>query len=117
LYRAFDFSISACGYNSYHELVGFALPALFVPNVHTALDDQLARARYAERVGVGQSWEEPTPQGLERAVAPLLDDRRRTTMAERCGQLRFENGAGQAAALIADLLHAPVNVGSQGTST
>ena len=30
-YRAFDVAVSACGYNAFHELVRFGVPALWVP--------------------------------------------------------------------------------------
>ena len=52
LYPAFDFVISAAGYNSYHELISFQIPAAFFP-VRKPTDDQGARARFAEEAGVG----------------------------------------------------------------
>jgi Glycosyltransferase family 28 C-terminal domain len=46
-FRAFDLAVSASGYNSFHELLRFGIPTLFIPNQDTALDDQGARARFA----------------------------------------------------------------------
>ena len=39
-FRAFDLAVSAAGYNSFHELLRFGVPTLFIPNQDTALDDQ-----------------------------------------------------------------------------
>ena len=50
--RAFDATVSAAGYNAYHELIRFGVPSLFVP-MRRQTDDQEARARYAEESGVG----------------------------------------------------------------
>ena len=72
LYPAFDFVISAAGYNSYHELIRFQVPAAFFP-VRKPTDDQGARARFAEEAGVG------VEVGLDatRAVGLLLDESER----------------------------------------
>jgi hypothetical protein len=103
VYRAFDFSISGAGYNIYHELIAYGLPSLLVPNAGTPLDDQVGRARFAERAGVGRSWESRTDADLDRHLAALLDDGERAQMASRAEALRFENGAGRAAELVARL--------------
>jgi hypothetical protein len=103
VYRAFDFSISGAGYNIYHELIAYGLPGLFIPNAGTPLDDQVARARYAERVGVARNCEALTPEELERHLSALLDEPTRVAMARRAEDLRFENGAEAAASLIARL--------------
>ncbi len=50
--RAFDATVSAAGYNAYHELIRFGVPSLFVP-MRRQTDDQEARARFAEASGVG----------------------------------------------------------------
>ena len=55
-YRAFDFAVSAAGYNAYHELIAFAVPSVFVP-MPRELDDQAARAHYAETAGVALACE------------------------------------------------------------
>jgi hypothetical protein len=92
LYSAFDFVISAAGYNSYHELVGFQIPTAFYP-VRKLTDNQAARARYAEDVGVG------VETGLKPAAAIelLLSEADRDRMKARALELRFANGAVRAA--------------------
>ena len=49
-FRAFDFSIAAAGYNSFHEVINFGLPTIFVPNRHPSMDDQAARAELAQDI-------------------------------------------------------------------
>ena len=51
-FRAFDLAVSASGYNSFHELLRFGIPTLFIPNQDTALDDQQGRARFASDRGL-----------------------------------------------------------------
>lgn len=50
-YSAFDVVIAAAGYNSFHELLRLGIPTAFVANLRTSVDDQDARARYAEDQG------------------------------------------------------------------
>ena len=92
LYPAFDFVISAAGYNSYHELIGFQVPAAFFP-VRKPTDNQAARARYAEEVGVA------VEVGLDTAsaVETLMSEADRVRMTSRARELRFANGAEAAA--------------------
>lgn len=47
-FNAFDFTVIAGGYNSFHEVVRFGLPTIFYPNLETGMDDQLARVREIE---------------------------------------------------------------------
>jgi UDP:flavonoid glycosyltransferase YjiC (YdhE family) len=51
-FRAFDLAVSAAGYNSFHELLRFGIPTLFIPNQDTALDDQQGRAQFAADRGL-----------------------------------------------------------------
>jgi UDP:flavonoid glycosyltransferase YjiC (YdhE family) len=53
-FKAFDLAISACGYNSFVELMHFGVPTIFVPNQRTVTDDQVGRARAAEAVGAAR---------------------------------------------------------------
>lgn len=46
-FKALDIAISAAGYNTFHELLYFGIPTVFVPNMKTSMDDQLARIQQA----------------------------------------------------------------------
>ncbi|MGB0236998.1 MAG: UDP-N-acetylglucosamine--LPS N-acetylglucosamine transferase, partial [Poseidonia sp.] len=52
--KAFDASVQAGGYNSFHEMRSVGLPTLFLPNMNTGMDDQLARCKVAEEEGWGR---------------------------------------------------------------
>lgn len=103
VYRAFDICVSGAGYNIFHELVGYGIPALFIPNAGTPLDDQVARTRYAQAQGVARSWDDGGEVSLEEHLRHLLDPAEREQMRRRAGELRFANGATGAAARIAEL--------------
>ena len=51
--NAFDYCIQAGGYNSFHEMRSKGILTLFLPNMNTGMDDQLARCRVAEKEGWG----------------------------------------------------------------
>lgn len=104
LLHAFDITVTASGYNTYHEALAFCLPALFVPNEFTAVDDQVARAEYAHRVGVGRTWAPRTPAELDSALATLSDPTARKSMVAAMEQRQTPNGAGAAAQLVTELL-------------
>lgn len=103
---AFDFGITAPGYNSFHEFVTFGVPAIFIANTQTSLDDQAARGRWAEQVGAGLSLESFTPEGFATALGQMLDPERREAMRRRCEAYAQENGASAAAKLLDGLLPA-----------
>ena len=85
-FNAFDASVQAGGYNSYHEMRKFGVPTVFYPNMATGMDDQLARCRQAEAEGWGLVVEKRTKSAIETAVAELLS-RPRNPVSEQ------ENGA------------------------
>ncbi len=95
-YAAFDGAVSAVGYNAFHEMVAFGIPALFVP-MRRETDDQAARARYAETAGVGLAVDGPEDERIEDRLGELLDAGRRVAMREKLEELRPDNGAAQAA--------------------
>ncbi|HLB79990.1 MAG TPA: hypothetical protein VJJ77_05760 [Dongiaceae bacterium] len=103
-YNAFDFTIAAAGYNSYHEIISFALPAAFVPNDGPFMDDQGGRALFAEEQGAALYVAEPVPQALDAAVGALLDPCLRRRLRENCRRLARRNGARTAARVIADTI-------------
>lgn len=100
---AVDLAVSACGYNSFHELLGAAVPTAFVPG-SVPLDDQPARARWAQRAGAGLHLTELTPPAVDAMVEVMADPVQRGRMAQRCRELRRPNGAGDAMAAVAGLL-------------
>jgi hypothetical protein len=108
-FAAFDFAVSAAGYNAYHELIRFRVPALYVP-MPRQTDDQAARARYAEQAGVGLAADGPDCEEIEASLDQLLDPERRAAMGERLGQLRLADGAQEAADWLAELASAEGSV-------
>jgi UDP:flavonoid glycosyltransferase YjiC (YdhE family) len=101
-YAAFDAVVSACGYNAYHELIRLRVPALYLP-MPRQTDDQPARARFAERLGVGVATDGPAAAAIEERLDELLDPERRRAMRERLDELRLPDGAAQAAGWLEEL--------------
>lgn len=97
---AFDFAISAAGYNSFHEWTSMHIPTIWVPNEATAVDDQVARGRWAQDEGTGLMMADGTEQELRGLIARLVDDDVRSQMRERMRRLPTSDGAEQAARLI-----------------
>lgn len=102
--NAFDFAVSATGYNSYHEHIAFGLPTIFVPNLLTRTDNQLARARYAQHVGVGRCVPSVSHDAFSYALAEFDDDSTRRAMAGACLAQWPGNGAEEAMAAIEALV-------------
>ena len=101
--NGFDFAVSAAGYNSFHELIGFGMPTIFVP-MERPLDDQRSRARYAEDVGAGLTLDPFSETRLDQCLELILTEDGRRAMTERCRELFVENGAANAAEAVAGLL-------------
>jgi hypothetical protein len=94
-FRAFDLAISASGYNSFHELLRFGIPTLFVPNQNTALDDQRARARFAADRGLAHMIERVSVAAATPLLCDLLD--RGQAMVAMVSSVDRGNGAAAAA--------------------
>jgi hypothetical protein len=101
LFRAFDLAVSAAGYNSFHELLRFGIPTLFIPKQTTALDDQHARSRFAADAGLAHMLERV---GVD-ASTPLLCDllERGDAMVAKVSAVDRGNGAIAAAAHLRQL--------------
>ena len=84
-FNAFDASIQAGGYNSYHEVRKFGLPTIFYPNMNTGMDDQLARCKQAEIEGWGIVVESRNEQTIPAAVTRLLKLERRRAIPQDDG--------------------------------
>ncbi|QBI20687.1 UDP-N-acetylglucosamine--LPS N-acetylglucosamine transferase [Egibacter rhizosphaerae] len=97
---AFDVVLTAAGYNTYHEVLAAGVPAVFAPNRSTQLDDQLARARFADRLGVARCWEDGSPETLRRILAALLAPGEAARVRARLQRRPVRNGAGEAAAVL-----------------
>ena len=103
LLRAFDMTVTAAGYNSFHEAVAFGTPALYVPNDRTAVDDQVARARFAEQIGGGMTWTPRTPERLDEVLRLMAHPTVRDDMAQTLMRCRTPNGAAAAADILTAL--------------
>jgi UDP:flavonoid glycosyltransferase YjiC (YdhE family) len=102
--RAFDFTIAAAGYNSFNEIISFALPAIFMANTHHSMDAQSTRADFAEEHGAAMTLD-PTKLGqLSHIVPVLLNEKARDFRQANCRRLAQPNGAGEAAQLLESLL-------------
>lgn len=94
--KAFDFAVSAAGYNSYHEWIAARLPTIWVPNMATRTDDQDARARYAEDKGFGLRIGNEDPKLIREAIMRLAESDVRTAMQDRMRLFEDFNGASEA---------------------
>lgn len=72
-FKGFDYSVQAGGYNSFHEMRRLRLPTLFIPNLNTGMDDQLARCLVAKEEGWGEVLESVTPETVDYALLKILD--------------------------------------------
>lgn len=52
-FKGLDCAVSAAGYNTFHELLSFKVPSIFIPNRKIVKDDQVARAKRAQELNVG----------------------------------------------------------------
>jgi UDP:flavonoid glycosyltransferase YjiC (YdhE family) len=100
--RAFDIAVSAAGYNSFHELLRFGVPTLFLPNLETSLDDQRTRANYAASQGWAHSLDKPEPDSVRAALDDLL--RNGDAMVAKVADTDPGNGAAAAMELVASFV-------------
>lgn len=101
--NAFDATVSAVGYNSFHEAIQAQLPAIFVPNENPSQDDQLARAQFAARHGAAIVCRRDNPESLVQALDAILNPHTRVSMSQAAAQLTRPNGALAAADIIMQL--------------
>ena len=99
-FRAFDFAVSAAGYNSFHELLHYGLPTIFVPNDQQKVDDQRARAEWAESRGAAICLPRGAEATLAGYISALLDPALRRQLSRRARVACPTNGAAAAAAAI-----------------
>jgi hypothetical protein len=70
---AADLVVSAAGYNSFHEILYYGLPAIFVPQMAGFMDDQDRRARAASERGLAVTVAAEELLLLEREATAFLD--------------------------------------------
>jgi UDP:flavonoid glycosyltransferase YjiC (YdhE family) len=99
-FNAFDFTISAAGYNSFNEIISFALPAIFMANSHATMDDQDGRAAFAQDNEAAFHIPDLEPNRVEPLIDLILDPELQSIMRHNCSRLALDNGAPRAAAAI-----------------
>jgi len=82
-FNAFDFSIQAGGYNSFHEMRNMGIPTLFYPNMNTGMDDQLARCK----VAIAENWGIVLEKRTQRAIF----DKIQTLLTLEKSELSFDS--------------------------
>ena len=103
-FGGFDFAISACGYNSFHELLYFGVPTIFLPNMNTKTDDQYARAMISQKKGAGIVVTRLDDEQLPNAISKMCDSVKNNEMRENAVGIINQNGAYIAAQIISDLV-------------
>jgi hypothetical protein len=93
LSKAFDLSVLAPGYNSFHEAVYAGMPAIFVPNQGGLMDDQHLRAAYAQTAGLGLCLTAAEAHRATEVVAQALAPDFADEVARRSARLAYADGA------------------------
>lgn len=105
---AFDFAVSSAGYNAVHELVPAGLATLFVGNTSTRTDDQEARSRRLEELGLALHARDDDPAQVAAKVERLLDPSVRAELAATATSTRTRLvGAQQVAERVTGLIPPP----------
>lgn len=104
-FNAFDFAISAVGYNSFHELLFAGIPTILVPNEATEQDNQLARALYADRQGLAACVQTKDIYRFTATIDRVLQPEERERIISNLSRLDQTNGAAEAALLIDELAY------------
>lgn len=102
-FRAFDFSVSAAGYNTFHEVTAAGLPTIFLANRHPMMDNQGARAAFAQDNGMAFDLPEDQLSHFPALVQALMKEEVRGYMRAQSEALVRGNGAQAAAAAIIEL--------------
>jgi hypothetical protein len=69
-----DFVISACGYNSFHEVLYHCIPTIFIPQWTPTHDDQEKRSRAASDRGLAETVLASEMLRLTREIGLFLDE-------------------------------------------
>jgi UDP-N-acetylglucosamine:LPS N-acetylglucosamine transferase len=107
VFRAFDFSVAAAGYNTYHDVIAHGLPSIFVANRHPSMDDQGARAAFAQDHGAGFDLTPEEMHVFPTLCRAMLTPEANAAIRANCAALEMPNGAAEAAEIVARLAGAP----------
>jgi UDP:flavonoid glycosyltransferase YjiC (YdhE family) len=102
-FNAFDFTIAAAGYNTFHEVMAFGLPAVFIPNSSPGMDDQLSRAEFAQDAGAAVTLHQDNLDDLANVLQLMMNAKARALLRQNCLAMNGANGAEAASDLIARL--------------
>lgn len=102
--NAFDFAVSAAGYNTFHETICYALPTIFLANADPSMDDQVSRARYAQDAEAAFELSEDEVEDIGPFIDLLMNKAARASLVANCRKLKVRNGAAAAAAAIKELV-------------
>lgn len=100
---AFDLAVAAAGYNSFHEFLIGRVPTLFIPNLETITDDQLARARWAEANGLAMKADERDLEDVRTSFSRLLNSEQRARLSDALDSLSWTDGASEMAARVVEV--------------
>lgn len=95
LVRAFDFAISAAGYNSSQEAVALGVPTILVPDMATVTDDQDRRARQMAEKGLVLTAR--NAEELRGALTSMTSPGVREALTEALSLVDAPQGAAEAA--------------------
>lgn len=100
-----DLVISACGYNSFHEVLYHRLPAIFMPQMAPFMDDQERRARAASERQLAETVMSHELFRLDREVRAFLDEGKADAMRRGLAATRLPaTGTERAAKLIDEVV-------------
>lgn len=103
--NAFEFVVSAAGYNSVQEAVQLGIPAIVVPNEETHTDDQVRRAEEAARrglVAMARTTEEVADRVKDLATAPHELNALRESLSRVSRSTGAEDAARAVQAVVSD---------------
>ncbi|MDP2081311.1 MAG: hypothetical protein U0934_19285 [Pseudotabrizicola sp.] len=100
---AFDYAVSAAGYNSFHEFTAAGLPTVWLPNEAGEMDRQELRARFAWITGAGEMLRASDRMRVNPVLDRMRDPAHRASLSARARALATGNGVCLAASLLADL--------------
>jgi len=103
LCRSADLTVSAAGYNSFHELIYAAIPTIFIPQSAPYLDDQEKRARAASDRDLAVLVLESDLMSLGREVNAVLDGGKAADMAAAHAKTVLPDIGNKAAAALIEM--------------